>query len=61
MPLLPDRFLGGTFPRYDTAERSVVETWTCSGTFDGWVVPDIMTGYEFPESSWTFSYERVAT
>lgn len=60
MPLITDRFLGGTFPRYTAVGSSTVENWSCSGTFDGWVDADGM-GNELPDYTLTFSYERVVT
>lgn len=59
MPLFPDRFLGGTFPRYTSVGRSDIENWACSGTFDGWV--DVGSGVEQPDYSFGMTYERVTT
>lgn len=60
MPLLPDRFLGGSLPRYTANGSSTVEDWSVTGTFDAWVASGT-PGVPFAEYHWTSSYDRTRT
>lgn len=58
MALFPDRFLGGSLPRYSANVTSITMDWLCNGSFDGWYV-DPSTAIEYPQFTYNFTFEKV--